>query len=110
MTEVEQAIFDGWRYLDLEASRVLSYTPREFTIMMQAQIERRYDEYERTAIEAIMYEAAHRAKRPKSSDLFKRPKDSVADNNGLSEMKEETERLNGWLAGLTTARKEDADV
>lgn len=78
--------------------------------MMQAQVERHYDEYERMAIEAIMRESAHRAKRPKAGDLFKRPKDSVAERNDLSDMKVETERLNEWLAGLTTARKEETDA
>ncbi len=102
-------LFDGWRYLGLEASRILSYTPREFTILMHAQGERNYDEYERSAVEAIMWEIAHRAKRPKASDLFKRPKDSVSERNNLSEMKEETERLNDWLSNLTTQGKEDAD-
>ena len=74
---------------------------------MAAQVERQYDEYERMSIGAIMREAAHRAKRPKASDLFKRPKDSVADRNDLSDMKEETERLNDWLA--TLQRKEEAN-
>lgn len=76
---------------------------------MQAQVERQYDEYERKAIEAIMREAAHRAKRPKASDLFKRPKDSTVERENLSDMKEETERLNDWLATLITERKEDTD-
>lgn len=77
--------------------------------MMQAQVERHYDEYERKAMEAIMREAAHRAKRPKASDLFKRPKDSVVEREQLSDMKAETERLNDWLANLTPTRKEDAN-
>lgn len=76
--------------------------------MMQAQVERQYDEYERMAVEAIMRESAHRAKRPKASDLFKRPEDSVAERNNLSDMKEETERLNDWLARLAPTRKEEA--
>ncbi len=106
---MEKAIFDGWRYLGLDASRILSYTPREFTIMMQAQIERHYDAYERTAIEAIMRESAHRAKKPKASDLFKRPKDSKVEREQLTDMKEETARLNDWLASLTTTRKVETD-
>lgn len=77
--------------------------------MMHAQVERQYDDYERMAIEAIMREGAHRAKRPKASDLFKRPKDSVVEREQLSDMKAETERLNDWLATLSPTRKEDAN-
>lgn len=84
-----------------------SLTPREFSILMNAQVERQYDEYERKAVEAIMREAAHRAKRPKAGDLFKRPSDSVAKREDLSEVKAETERLNNWLATLAPARKEE---
>ena len=75
--------------------------------MMQAQVERHYDAYERTAIEAIMRESAHRAKRPKASDLFKRPKESVSERNNLKDMKQETKRLNDWLATLAPTRKEE---
>lgn len=94
----------------MPADKVLSYTPREFTIMSQANVERQYDEYERMAIEAIMREGAHRAKKPKASDLFKRPKDSEVEREQLTDMKAETERLNDWLATLAPTRKEDADV
>ncbi|MBS4195327.1 hypothetical protein [Lederbergia citri] len=93
----------------MPAERILSYTPREFMIMMQANVERHYDEYERMAIEAIMREGAHRAKKPKATDLFKRPKEGISNRNNLAEMKEETERLNDWLARITPARKEDAN-
>lgn len=93
--------------MGLDSAQVLSKTPREFSILMSAQVERQYDEYERKAVEAIMREAAHRAKRPKAGDLFKRPSDSVAKRKDLSEVKAETERLNNWLATLAPARKEE---
>lgn len=98
MDEVEQAIFDGWRYLGLKASEVLSMTPREFSILMRAQVERQYDELERLAIVAIMHEAAHRSKRPKASDLFKRPVDEEEAKSKVEELKEKAEHATEWLA------------
>src|SRR5690606_41463050 len=46
LCEVESAIFDGWRYLGMDAHKVLSFTPREFAIMMRAELERKFDRYE----------------------------------------------------------------
>src|SRR5690625_927420 len=54
LNTVEQAIFDGWRYLGLDSAKVPSLTPREFTIMMAANVERTYDEYEKMAVQALM--------------------------------------------------------
>jgi len=85
---VERAIFDGWRFLGADAPTVLSYTPREFTIMLRAQQERQFDAYEREATYAIWYEKAHRDKRPKPSDLFSRKKAKTQEKVNLAELKE----------------------
>lgn len=73
--------------------------------MIQAQQERGFDEYERMAYGAIMGEIAHREKRPKVSDLFKRPKDASAEKSALSELKEKTQTANEWLARLVVAER-----
>ncbi len=78
---------------------------------MSAQVERTYDEYERMAVEAIMREGAHRSKRPKAGDLFKRPKDGAVKRDELTDLRKETDRLNDWLSTLRTdnGRKEEAN-
>ncbi|WP_412733872.1 phage tail assembly chaperone [Heyndrickxia sporothermodurans] len=88
---------DGWRYLGLKPVEVYELTPREFALILTAQQKRRYDEYEREATLAIMRESAHRAKRPKASDLFKRPKDD-ADERKLMKKAELAEHQAEWLA------------
>lgn len=93
----------------MPADKILSYTPREYTIMMAANIERQHDEYERMAVEAIMREKAHREKRPKVGDLYKRPNQSVTDRSKFETMKEDARRKNEWLSRLKTTRKEVAD-
>lgn len=66
--------------------------------MMSAQIERQYDELEREAFIAIMHEAAHRAKRPKVTDLFKRPVDGFEAEQKVESLKEKAENASEWLA------------
>lgn len=56
--------------------------------MMTAHIERIYDEYERMAVNAIMHEAAHRSKKPRIKDLFKRPSESRRTNKTADDVKE----------------------
>jgi len=90
----------------MKAAEVLSCTPREFTIMLQAQNERQYDEFERMAQAAIMRERAHRAKSPKASDLFKRPSANDRTNRvELSDMKEKTQQANAWLSTLVSGKE-----
>ena len=48
-------------------------TPRQFSILMSAHVERIYDEMERKANEAMMIRAAYHAKKLRQSDLFRRP-------------------------------------
>lgn len=82
----------------LDAQKVLSLTPRELTIMMRAEVERRYDEYEKFAHFAIMREQAHREKRPKASDLFKRPIDDEVAKSKTETMREQMEWAKDYLA------------
>ena len=110
MDEVEQAIFDGWRYLGLKASEVLSMTPREFMITMRAQVERQYDELEIESIIAIIRESAHRAKKAKPSDLFKRPLNEDEAKKQTEELAEKAEHATEWLAQFKQFnRKEGAN-
>ncbi len=73
-------------------------TPRELSISMSAQIERQYDELEREALIAIMREGAHRSKRPKVSDLFKRPLDEHTAKKETESLKEKADHASAWLA------------
>ena len=84
---MEQAIFDGWRYLGLDSSQILSKTPREFSILMAAHTERIYDEYERLATQAIWNRSAYHAKKLKYTDLFKRP-NGIDDNRTADDVRE----------------------
>jgi hypothetical protein len=90
-------IFDGWRYLGLRPHDVLSLTPREFNIVLKAQRERSFDEMEKEARIAIIREAAHRAKRPKAADLFKRPTGDI-DESTLQKKVEQSEHAAEWLS------------
>jgi hypothetical protein len=77
---------------------VYCLTHREFTLLLNAQRERQYDEFEREAMFAMMHESAHRAKRPKASDLFKRPKNGEKDERKLEAMAKQAEHASEWLA------------
>lgn len=77
---------------------------------MSAQIERQYDEYEREAIIAIMHENAHRSKRPKSSDLFKRPVDDYTAKKKTESLKEKAEHASNWLAQFEQFRGKEDEV
>lgn len=65
---------------------------------MMAQRERRYDDYERMADAAMMNEIAHRAKKPKRADLFKRPVDETEAEKKAKVMMEQAEHASDWLA------------
>src|SRR5690625_7074075 len=75
LNTVELSIFDGWRYLGLDSAKVLSLTPREFTIIMAANVDRTYNNYEKMAVQALMKRQGYHAKKLKKSQLFKRPSD-----------------------------------
>ncbi|WP_281202680.1 hypothetical protein [Cytobacillus kochii] len=72
--------------------------------MLIAEQESRYDEYERQASIAIMNEAAHRAKRPKASDLFKRPEEGVKEET-LKKKAEKAEETVEWLSQFDFSKK-----
>lgn len=77
---------------------VLSQTPREFAIMMRANVERKYDEYEDMAVQAMMHRQATNAKRLKKDDLFKRPKDEVVEKNKADKLMKQSEHATEWLS------------
>lgn len=113
MTEVELAIYDGWRYLRLDSPAVLSKTPREFSILMSAQVERQYDTYERMANEAMMMRQAYHAKKLKTSQLFKRPVDEEKASKEAEDMHMKAESTMEWLSQFEQfsdlTRREDTD-
>jgi hypothetical protein len=84
--------------LQLKPAEILALTPREFNILLMAQRERQLDEYERMADKAMMHEIAHRAKRPKRSDLFKRPSSDEIELQKLEEMAEQAKHATEWLS------------
>jgi hypothetical protein len=73
---------------------------------MQAENERRFDEYELLATQAMWNRAAYHARRLKKSNLFKRPKDGEQiDPKTIEERRKEVDEMNDWLATLTVERK-----
>ncbi|MFJ5716529.1 hypothetical protein [Neobacillus sp. NPDC093127] len=65
--------------------------------MLKAQRERGFDDMEKEARIAIIRESAHRAKRPKAADLFKRPAEEIAEAN-LQKKVEQAEHAAEWLS------------
>jgi len=63
-------------------------TPKEFAILMSANVERIYDEYERMTMFAMMNRQAYHAKKLKPSDMFKRPNDDKNTNRTAEDVKE----------------------
>ncbi|MBO0602697.1 hypothetical protein I2483_13600 [Sporosarcina sp. E16_3] len=106
---MEVAKADGWRYLALKPQEVESLTPREFTILMRAQQERQFDEYERMAFASIMQESATRAKRPKASDLFKRPVDVDAAEKKVEDLLKKSRNASEWMEQFTLFTAERSD-
>ena len=73
----------------MDPEAVLSKTPREFTIIMQAQVERVFDELEREAQLSIMRaNATNASKRIRSTDLFKRPSAGLTDGRTADDIRE----------------------
>ena len=68
---------------------------------MRAQVERRHDEYERMAYEAMMLRQAYHAKRLKPSDLYKRPVNEEAEKARSVELQNKTEHASEWLSQFT---------
>lgn len=85
---------------------IYALTPRKFQILLRAQQERNYDDNERMATNAVWREIAHRSKRIKPSDLYKRPTDANVDKAKVQDLREQTRMDNAWLASLQTVRKE----
>ncbi|MCR6110068.1 phage tail assembly chaperone [Bacillus sp. A301a_S52] len=105
MTEVERQLADSWRYLRLTPAEFYRLTPREFQIMMRMESEHLHDELERAARIALMHEQASRAKRPKLSDLYKRPTNEHNDET-LADKAEAANHAQEWLAQFTFEARE----
>jgi hypothetical protein len=73
---------------------------------MRAQTERQYDDYERMAYGAMMIENASRIKKPKTTDLFKRPNGKEREGKlSAKELREQIDKQQALLAQFTFAKK-----
>jgi len=73
-------------------------SPREFAILMTAEVERTYDLLEREAMVAIMHANANNSrKRVKASNLFKRPTQAKKSKRTVEDLKREEEEVMDWL-------------
>lgn len=89
----------------MKPAEVYSLTPRELTILMRAEQERRYDDYERMTTGALMNRQAYHAKSLKPSDLFKRPLDTELAKKKAEELIEKTRHTSEWLSQFTIGNK-----
>lgn len=69
--------------------------------MMRANVERKYDDYEDMALQAMMNRQATNAKRLKQSDLFKRPVDKDKAESKAEELKQKAEQASEWMSQFT---------
>ena len=99
--------------MKLDTSAILSKTPREFSILMAAEVERKYDEYEMQASQAMMMRAAYHKEKLRFKDLFKRPnntdKERTSDDvkRHQNEVLERLSRFEEFADKL--GRKEETD-
>jgi len=56
--------------------------------MMAAHVERKYDEYERMASQAMMMRAAYHKEKLRQSDLFKRPAGEIKTDKTAEDIEE----------------------
>lgn len=80
---------------------MLSYTPREFKIMLRSQQERKMDDYETMAHAAMMNRQAQHAERLTLTDLYKRPVDAEEAQAKTEELVDKTVHANEWLSQFT---------
>lgn len=110
LDNVDSAIFDGWHHLGIDSEIILSKTPREFSIMMSANVERVYDEYELRAVEAMMTRSAYHAKKLKQSDLFKRPTDEEEAKKKAEESHDKKKVVMDWMSNIAEFQGADIGV
>ena len=85
--------------MQLPSEQVLSKTPREFSMLMHAQVERKYDDLEDMALMAIFTrQAYHKDGKLGADDLFKRPVDGITAKKTADEIKDKTEYTMRWLS------------
>lgn len=73
--------------------------------MIRAEQWRKADEYERESHFVMMAEQAHRAKRPKASDLYRHPSRKKAGD--LTDKKEKARADNEWLSRLVSVSRKE---
>ncbi len=66
--------------------------------MVKADDERRYDEMERMARQALMNRQAYHAKRLKESDLFRRPTEFQKAVRTVEDLEREEKETMEWLS------------
>lgn len=83
----------------MSSDKILALTPREYSLLMKAQVERSYDDLEDMAIMAIFTrQAYHKDGKLGADDLFKRPVDGVTAKKTADDIKDKTEYTMRWLS------------
>lgn len=73
-------------------------THRELAILMKAETESAFDNYEDMSMAALMNRQAYHAKKLKATDLFKRPVDDVEAKNRQKDKIQQQRHAEEWLA------------
>lgn len=97
---------DGWRYLSLKPAEIYAITPREFTLLMRSENERRQDDYEMQATLAMWHRAAYHAPKLKVADLYKRDSSKQSAKKSTEELKADFAEKQSKLDRLTFVKKD----
>ncbi|MFS0786064.1 phage tail assembly chaperone [Shouchella sp. 1P09AA] len=92
----------------LEPHVFYTLTPREFVLLMEAELESIHDKMEREAQIALMHEQASRSKRPKVSDLYKRPISASQNEDTVQESVKKAEKAKSWLQQFTFKERRES--
>ncbi|WFP01572.1 phage tail assembly chaperone [Bacillus subtilis] len=96
---IDQVLRDAWRYLSLKPDEVYALTPREYYLLIQAQQDKKFDQYDDLASLAMMIGKVRSAKKSiKQSDLFKRPKTADDEANIPQEVIAKQQQASEWLS------------
>jgi len=90
-------MFDAYRYMGMMPDEFLRLTPREFTIIAEAENERKNDEMELASLKTMWQRQAYHAKRLKASDLFDRNKMKRKSYDDIEDKAEKSKQDMEWL-------------
>ncbi|QYG88354.1 hypothetical protein [Bacillus atrophaeus] len=85
----------------MKPHEIYALTPREYYILMHAQQERKFDQYDDMASSAMMIGKVRSAKKSiTKTDLFKRPKSTEEDGDISQEAIEKQRNASEWLSNF----------